>query len=134
MISMQSFLILSMQGSLNRLASVLLTRLLQSFWKNLLTSYMTCTVLWTCLETNPILSSRKYIKTVIFLAKGTIRSSTMTAQTTTLRLDRRMVIRSTGKVRNTAQIQSSKWGCSWMGTVSPLLFHYSPEMQMSRLP
>lgn len=134
MISMQSFLILSMQGSLNRLVSVLLTRPLQSFWKNLLISYMTCIVLWMCLEANPILSSRKYIKTVIFLAKETIRSSTMTAQITTLRLNRRMGIRSTEKVRNTPQIQSSKWDCLWMETVSLLLFHYSLEMQMNRLP
>ena len=134
MTSMQSFLILSMQGSLNRPVSVPLTKPLQSFLKNLLTSCMTCTAPWMCLERNPILSSRKYIKTAIFLEKETTRSSIMIVRITTLRLNRKMVTKSTEKVRNIAQIQSSKWECLWMETAFLLLFLYSQEMQMSRLP
>ena len=52
---------------------------------------------------------------------------------TILRLNRRMVIRSTKKARNIAQILSFKWECLWMETAFLLLFHYFQEIQMNKL-
>lgn len=59
-----------------------------------------------------------------------IRSSTMIVRITILRLNRKTVTRSTEKAKNIAQIQSSKWECSWMEMVFHLLFHYSQETQI----
>ena len=79
-----------------------------------------------CLEMNVILSSQKYIKTVIFSENGMIRFSITTAQTIILKSNRKMGIKNTVNVKNIVQIQSFKWECLWTETESLLPFHYFP--------
>ena len=55
-----------------------------------------------------------------------IRSSTMIVRITILRLNRKTVTRSTEKAKNIAQIQSSKWECSWMEMIFHLLLSLFP--------
>ena len=56
----------------------------------------------------------------------------MTARIITLKLNKKMEIKNTGKVKNTDQTQSSKWDCLWMEMGFPLLFLFFREMQTSR--
>lgn len=56
----------------------------------------------------------------------------LTARIITLKLNRKMEIKNTGKVKNTGQTRSSKWDCLWMEMGFPLLFLFFQEMQTSR--
>ena len=78
--------------------------------------------------------SRKFIKTVIFSESETILSCIMTVQTISLRLSRKMGTENTAKAKNTVLTRSSRWGCLWTVMGYLLLFHFSPETQMNRLP
>lgn len=131
---MLSFPILSMPESLNQPVNVLLIKQLLNFWKSLLTSCMMSTGRLMFWEMNAILSSQKCIKTAACLESATIRYSITTAQTTFLKLNRKMEIKNMANAKNIVQIPSSRWECSWTGMASPLHFHFFPETQMSRLP
>ena len=87
---------------------------------------------WMYLVRNVILFSLKFTKTPTSLEKEMIRSFIMTARIITLKLNRKMEIKNTGKVKNTDQTQSSKWDCLWMEMGFPLLFLFFREMQTNR--
>ena len=103
------------------------------FRKNHPMNFMISTGHWMYLVRNVILFSLKFTKTPTSLEKEMIRSFIMTARIITLKLNRKMEIKNTGKPsKNTDQTQSSKWDCLWMEMGFPLLFLFFREMQTDR--
>ena len=74
-------------------------------------NFMMSTVRFLSLQKSAILSSLKFTRTVFSWGTETIRFFIMIAQTTISRLNRKTVIKSMGRAKNTDRILSFRWDC-----------------------
>ena len=97
-------------------AKLLLSRLHSNSWRHQPMNSMISTAPFLSLQKSVILYSLKFTKTVSSWGRETIKFFIMIAQTTTSRLNRKTVIKSMERAKNTDRILSFRWDCLPMET------------------
>ena len=102
------------------------------YWSHRSIIYRMFTVPFPLLLRNPILYRVNCTRIPTLSILGTKKSCTMTAQTSISRSSRKTNCANTVKAKNTDQIQSWPWDCSWMQTGFLCLLTFFPETKTNR--
>ncbi len=108
-------------------------KLHQSFWRNLPTNSMMYIVHWMSLVHEcDFIQSEVYKNSHFLCGQSNDKILYYDCQIIISRSSRKMAAKSTARAKNTGQIQSFRWACSWMGMGCPWHFLFSPGTRTSR--